>query len=351
MEHRRRQTRRCAQVFLAAALAVGLAAIVVVSAAADGPPAWAYGFTTPPPAPGAPAVAPAPASPATPAAPAAAPEDPPRQVPDSTVSFTLAQVRDPFGPADWFPGDHPVMPDVVAHGRRPGVRACGFCHYPNGKGRPENAPVAGLPPAYFIQTMSDFRNGLRKTADPRKANTETMSQFARGMTDEEIKAAAAYFGSMKWTPWITVREVAVVPKTRLVVGMFVREEGSASEPLGSRIIEAPENTEATELLRNPRSGFIAYAPIGSTKRGEALVTTGAGGKTTACATCHGAQLEGLGPVPGLAGRSPSYMVRQMYDMQQGTRAGMWSELMKPVVAKLTTDDMVAIAAYLASRRP
>ena len=122
MEDRRREMWWCARVLAAGALA--LAAIAVVTAA-DGPPSWAYGFTTPPPAPGAPApavAAPAPA--AAPAAPAAAPDERPRQIADSTASFTLAQVRDPFGPADWFPGDHPVMPEVVAHGRRPGVRAC-----------------------------------------------------------------------------------------------------------------------------------------------------------------------------------------------------------------------------------
>jgi cytochrome c553 len=90
--------------------------------------------------------------------------------------------------------------------------------------------------------------------------------------------------------------------------------------------------------------------MGSLKKGEALVTSGSG-RTTACAVCHGADLKGLGPVPGIAGRSPSYTVRQLYDMQQGTRTGVWAELMKPVVAKLSNDDMLAIAAYTASRMP
>jgi cytochrome c553 len=39
----------------------------------------------------------------------------------------------------------------------------------------------------------------------------------------------------------------------------------------------------------------------------------------------------------------------MFDMQVGTRHGEWSELMKPVVAKLTNEDFVAIAAYVSSR--
>ena len=76
-----------------------------------------------------------------------------------------------------------------------------------------------------------------------------------------------------------------------------------------------------------------------------------GGKTTQCGFCHGADLKGLGPVPGIAGRSPSYLVRQMYDIQQGARKGTWADLMKPVVAPLSEEDMLNIAAYVSSRVP
>ena len=264
------------------------------------------------------------------------------------MSFTLAQVRDGFGPADWFPGDHPQMPEIVSKGRREAqITACSLCHYPNGKGRPENAGVSGLPYSYFVQTMMDFKNDMRKSADPRKANTNRMIAFAKAMTDEEIKASAAYFSSMKWTPWIKVVETDTVPKTRIAGGMFIPLEGAEAgkEPIGQRIIEAPEKVEDTEVLRNPRSGFVAYVPPGSIKKGEALATRGQ------CALCHGANLEGAGPVPGIAGRSPSYTVRQLHDMQVGARKGEWADLMKPVVAKLTADDMLNLAAYVASRNP
>ncbi len=280
--------------------------------------------------------------------PRAAPDVTPRQLPGSSGSFTLAQIRDGFGPADWFPGDHPAMPEIVAHGKRPDVRACSLCHYPNGKGRPENAGVSGLPVAYFIQTMADFKTEARKSADSRKGNTNLMIAYAKAMTDEEVKAAAAYFGAMTWTPWIKVVEAGTVPKTRIAGGMFVKLEGRDTEPIGDRIIEVPDDAERTETLRDPRSGFTAYVPVGSIKKGEALVTTGAG-KTTRCSVCHGADLKGLGPVPGIAGRSPSYTVRQLFDTQHGTRKGVWADLMKPVVANLTNDDMLAIAAYTASR--
>lgn len=326
---------------LVAVLTSGLAAGLLL-AASDGPPPWAYGF------PSIASVTPGAPTPAPAATPFPAPDVTPRQIPGSRESFTLAQIRDGFGPADWFPADHPAMPDIVAHGRRPDVRACSLCHYPNGKGRPENAGVAGLPPAYFIQTMADFKSGARKSADTRKGNTNLMIAYAKSMTDDEVKAAADYFASMNWTPWITVVETATVPKTRIAGGMFLELEGNDTEPIGERIIEVPEDTERTETLRDPRSGFIAYVPVGSIRKGEALVTTG-GGKTTRCAVCHGADLKGLGPVPGIAGRSPSYTVRQLFDTQQGTRTGVWADLMKPVVANLTNGDMLAIAAYTASR--
>jgi cytochrome c553 len=242
------------------------------------------------------------------------------------------------------------MPEIVARGRKDGnIRACALCHYPNGKGRAENAPVSGLPVAYFIQQMNDYRSGMRKSADPKKGNTNAMIAIAKAMTEEEIKASAEYFGSMKWTPWIKVVESRTVPKTRIAGGLFVSLPGGETEPLGMRIIEMPEDN-AREALRDPRSGFIAYVPVGAIKKGETLVKTG-GGKTTACAICHGADLKGLGPVPGLAGRSPSYSSRQMFDMQVGARNGLWADLMKPVVAKLTEEDLVNISAYTASLAP
>src|SRR5437870_673278 len=80
-------------------------------------------------------------------------------VPNSTVGMTLTQARNASDVPDWHPDEHPPMPEVAKHGRiADGVRACGYCHYPNGLGRPENASIAGLPIAYFIQQVNDFKN-------------------------------------------------------------------------------------------------------------------------------------------------------------------------------------------------
>jgi cytochrome c553 len=101
-------------------------------------------------------------------------------------------------------------------------------------------------------------------------------------------------------------------------------------------------------------------PQGSINRGKDLVTTGGArivgnefirGKTTPCITCHGPDLMGVADIPPIAGRSPSYMVRQMWDIQQGTRNSEASQLMKLVVANVSPEDLIAIAAYVSSRPP
>jgi len=132
--------------------------------------------------------------------------------------------------------------------------------------------------------------------------------------------------------------------------MLIPADGGGTEPIGNRIIEVPEDLQRTEL-RDTTSGFIAYVPKGSLKRGEKLVMTGGNGRTIRCTLCHGENLKGLGNVPSIAGRSPSQMARQIIDIQTGARNGPWTQLMKEPVAKLTTADIVAITAYLASQKP
>jgi cytochrome c553 len=305
---------------------------IAQSPQAVSPPPWAY------------TVNPAPTPGATPPAP-----DPnPKQVPGSTAWFTVVQTRDAFNPPDWHPDSHPPMPESVARGRRPEMRACGFCHLMSGQGRPENAGVAGLPAAYIVQQMSDFKNGLRRSAEPRMGPPNAMIQDAKAANDEEVRAAAAYFASVPFKKWIRVVESAEAPKTRVAGSMHV-PTGDGMEPLGQRIIEVPEDLARTEL-RDGSSGFVAYVPAGSIKKGQALVA-GNDGKAVACGTCHGSDLKGLGPVPPLAGRSPTYTVRQLFDFQQAVRRGAWSPLMKAAVDKLTIDDLIAIAAYTSSLEP
>ena len=276
------------------------------------------------------------------------PDPTPLHVPDSQAAFTRAQTQNFFQPPDWHPADHQAMPEIVWRGREPDVYACGYCHLPNGQGRPENSSLAGLPVAYVVEQLAEFKSGLRRSSEPRHGPTSAMIAYETKATEKEIEAAAEYFSALRPRPWIRVVETDTVPKTHVEGWMLVASESGETEAIGGRIIETPENLERTEL-RDDHSGFVAYVPLGSIKRGEALAN--GSGEALRCATCHGRDLRGKGKVPPLAGRSPSYLVRQLYDMRTGARGGATVHDMKPVVKKLTIDDMAALAAYMASLKP
>lgn len=261
------------------------------------------------------------------------------------VSNTRAKAEDQYSVPDWRPESHPRMPKIVQYGnKRKQVRACGSCHLPTGTGLDDSAYLAGLPAAYLTRQMADWKRGDRKFSS-------AMVTIAKGITDAEIKDAANYFAALKTNPWIKVVETDTVPRAFVGPGdMRLTHPGGGTEPLGNRVVEFPEDEEAA-VYRDPVSGFVAYVPKGSIARGEALVKTGGGGRTVACGACHGPLLQGLAGVPGIAGRHPNYIVRQMWNMQNGDRTGFSAEVMKPVVEKLTNDEMLQIAAYIASLKP
>jgi cytochrome c553 len=267
-----------------------------------------------------------------------------KTLPGSSRKYTQAQVENDFAPPDWFPEDHPPMPAVVANGRSPAVKACSKCHVTTGGGHPESSDLASLPEAYIVRQMADFKDGHR-----RGARATSMFPIAKAVTDDEVREAAKYYAALPRPAWNKVVETDTVPKTELRVGGMRFALDGGSEPIGNRIIELPQAPERAHL-RDSRFGFVANVPVGSLARGEALVK-GGGGQTQPCATCHGPDLKGLGEVPHLTGRSPMYVFRQLNDIKVGTRAGANAELMQPVAAKLSQDDMLAISAYLASLSP
>jgi cytochrome c553 len=357
--------KRCAGALVFILTALTIATFVHAQGAPPKEPIWAYGFLTPP---ALGEKAPPPQNPPTRRLRPNEDADEqtrPRHIDGSSAAYSLLDVRDGHNVIDWFPGDHPSpMPDLIAHGPKSlgnASRGCGSCHLPHGKGRPENAQPGGLPYAYIVRQLQDFRLGFRRSADWRKQNTPTMVSLAMAMTDEEIHTAAAYFSAVKWnTRWVRVVETNLVPKTNIQGNLFTAPTHELTEPIDGRVIEVPADEEQAEVYRNPHSGFIAYVPVGSVARGRELVTTGGSivignqtvqGKTTVCAGCHGPDLMGTADVPPLAGRSPSYLARQLYDFQQGTRNGAQAPFMRTVVTRLTEEDMVDITAYLASLGP
>lgn len=278
------------------------------------------------------------------------PDDTPQRLPGSNAAFSWKQARDLFFAPDWHPGDHPAMPDIVANGRKPDVRACGSCHRVEGTGGPENANLAGLPVSYFVQQIADFKSGARKMSGPERPSIQLMMTSVKGMTEAEALAAAQYFAALKPKRIVKVVESETNPKTAESRLFFVKSPAGGTEPLGRRIVEMPDDVEQFEL-RDSRSTFTAYVPIGSIAKGEALAKTGGSGTTIACGICHGPDLRGVGPIPPIAGRSPTYIVRQLYEFQRGGRTGGASALMRQPVDKLSPDDIIALAAYVGSLDP
>jgi cytochrome c553 len=175
-----------------------------------------------------------------------------------------------------------------------------------------------------------------------------MIGFAKATTREEDLAAAQYFAQQPYPRRMKIVESKTAPKVRLQGGMHMAipaSEGGGMEPLGAdEIVEVPDDNLRAEA-RDTHLGFTAYVAPGTLNKGKQAAAK------YQCSVCHGANLEGIGPVPPLAGRSPSYVMRQLFDMKTGARHGPWAELMKPIVDRMSLQDMTAVSAFAASIAP
>jgi cytochrome c553 len=269
-------------------------------------------------------------------------------VPGSTQAFTFTQINGSHATIDWFPDQHPAPPAPVIEGRAGGFNACGQCHLIDGSGKPDTGDLRSLPVAYIVQQIVDMKNDRRHASIP-AAPLALMVAIAKAVTLDEARQAAEYFHSIEPVKKLRIVETDMVPVTHPAAHAVQQVDRSgATEPIGTRIIEVPEDFERTEL-RDPSAGFVAYVPTSSIKKGEALAKTGGNGKTIQCGSCHGEDLKGMGDMfPRIAGHSPTATARQLYDFKSGTRDGKNAVAMKPVVVKLTDEDIVNLAAYVAS---
>jgi cytochrome c553 len=294
------------------------------------------------------------APPAKPAAPAARtvplwafPGPHNKSVPGSSKAYSDVQMFDRTTAVDWFPNEHPAMPDSVK-GRLP-VYACGFCHLPEGAGRPENAALAGLPAPYLKQQMLDMQSGARVVPDSRFGPGVNMMLTIKQVSLKDIDEAAQYFASLKYKKYTKIIETAEIPKILRTDSFVYVFDKSGKEPLGERIVEGPDDFVRFEM-RDPRMTFTAYVPPGSIARGATLAK-GDGAARLSCESCHGPGLKG-GPLgPPIAGRPVTPTFRQLYAFQIGTRKGAQAALMNPIVTGLSHKQMIDLAAYVGSLEP
>lgn len=268
------------------------------------------------------------------------------------AAFTDAQLHNLYFAPDWNPATHPAMPGIVSHGRKPVVFACAFCHMPDGTGRPENVPLAGLPAAYIVQQVADMKSHARTSAwkGALWVPYDNMLKVAAAATDDEVSVAAQYFARLAPRQRTRIVEARTIPHVRPGTGLWHVQAGSGTEPLGRRLIEVPVDNERHDL-RDPFLGYVAYVPTGSVARGRAISTSPMNAAKQVCGSCHGPALRGLGVIPPIAGRSPGYLVRQLLAFKTGARATTASAPMQVVASALSLDDMIAVAAYAATLKP
>ena len=272
-------------------------------------------------------------------------------VPGSSVSMPRSAINLTNGPPDWHPDSHPPMPELVAKGGGDGVVACGYCHLPNGQGKPENAQCGGA--AVRVHRAADDGLAKRSTQDGRAADGPAGLHGADRpgrhrcagscVPRSTSHRSTSSRGFASWRPTWCPRHGSPAGSTRWSKAAGWSRSARAWSRRRRICIEP-------SCVMTPRVLSPTYPPAPSHEESASRPPATMAGRRPA-PVCHGPQLRGLGPVPALAGRSPSYIARQLYDLQTGIRNGAWSDLMDATVANLTTEDIVNLAAYTASLEP
>ncbi len=274
----------------------------------------------------------------------------PYHVAGSALSFTKAQMQSDDPVADWFPERHPPPPHSVNRQGKGEPLPCAECHLHSGQGFLGAADLNGLPAAYIVAQVKAFRVGDRSSSEPGRQATHEMAEVANGVSDKRLAEAAAYYAALPRTPRLKVVEANLVPRTRPnYYGWRDLLPGATREPIAGRIIEVSDDFAAA-AIRDERIPITAYVPPGAVKRGEALVASG-GGSGQACRTCHGPSLRGVGEIPPLAGRSPSYLARALWDIRSGSRHDPGAGPMQAPARGLSAAQITDVTAYLASLAP
>jgi cytochrome c553 len=237
----------------------------------------------------------------------------------------------------------PRMPDVVARGK---PLPCMQCHLANGGSHPESAAISGLSVNYIIEQVHAFRDGDR--ADTR---TGRMVQAAKLISEKDLQEAAEYYAAIgpdrqKWVKTVVGDEVPKGPSPFGGGGFRYHAADGGMEPLPpGMVVEVAENDDLVRARDQINGGFVQYVHPEDMALGEKVANT------AGCAACHGADYKGAGDVPRLAGQHPLYMIRQLKNMQTGARKDKNVAIMKPIVDKLSDREIVAVAAWLASKSP
>jgi len=164
---------------------------------------------------------------------------------------------------------------------------CAGCHSADGNSAIPNYPkLAGQGEKYLIKQLHDFKSKKRDNA--------TMYPMTANLSDEDMANIAAYFASQK------VQHLAVDQKYIQIAEKLYRGGDSDRD-------------------------------------------------IPACMACHGAHGDGIATAgfPAIGGQNPEYTIATLKAFRSGDRANDKNEIMRDVVAKMSDDQITALAYYLA----
>jgi cytochrome c553 len=172
--------------------------------------------------------------------------------------------------------------------------ACTACHGQQGRAAPDGyyPRLAGKPAGYLYNQLLNFRDGRRHYG--------LMTQLIEPLSDAYLMEIATYFSQLE-LPYPAPLPAAAAP----------------------------------EAMRH----------------GRQLVLEGdAARQLPACVQCHGQAMTGVAPgIPGLLGLPRDYLNAQLGAWKAGTRRAHAPDCMKEVVARLTVEDINAVASWAAAQ--
>jgi len=192
-----------------------------------------------------------------------------------------------FG-ADLPTGDAQKGKDIVG-------RVCAACHGADGNSpTPANPKLGGQIPEYIYKQLKDFKADAAKKPE---RESPVMGAMAAGLSPDDMRNVAAYFGSQKES----VGEAK--NKETVFFGRKIYRAGDASKAL------------------------------------------------PACASCHGPDGSGV-PIqyPRLAGQYAEYTEAQLKAFRDGKRANDANRIMRVIASRMDDKEIASVADYIAGLR-
>jgi len=181
--------------------------------------------------------------------------------------------------------------DVMRGQKVHDMMMCNTCHGPSGESPSRNYPtLSGQSEKYIMKMMLDYQSG-RRWEDHKQA--EIMVNLSQTMDDQKIADIAAFYASQPRRAWGIAKAV-------------------------------DKNTAKLISLGDDSRMIIA------------------------CANCHGANGEGNGIIPALAGQVPEYFKRATKAFRSESRLNDVNELMRQIADKLTDEEISALADLYAA---